>query len=224
MGGFGSGRGRYATTPTVEECRQLSADKLTDVVNHPGTTGTVSWGDSEDSAATIAVVFGGTSDDDHAPYVRLKYTTTLGDRVEEYDYRVGLEYTSCNFGGSRPWFRCPQCNTRRGKLYLRPSGGRFACRECHDLGYQSSRASGTKYREAELRYRRAFAKADAKGRRPHPNQQPYRPERPKGMHHETFERLVDDVDAAAEEYSRRVQIGLREYAQKKDWSLSETGD
>jgi hypothetical protein len=58
---------------------------------------------------------------------------------------------------------------------------------------------------AEQRYRKAFAKADAENRRPHPNNAPYFPERPTGMHHDTFEDLVDDVQAARREWTAAME-------------------
>ncbi|MFC6906872.1 hypothetical protein [Halalkalicoccus tibetensis] len=39
----------------------------------------------------------------------MQFTVTdhQADEQREYDYPVRLEYTECNFGGERPWFRCP---------------------------------------------------------------------------------------------------------------------
>lgn len=201
MGGLGSGRHEYADTPTVEECRQLDVDELTELTDNPGAEGAMWWGDREDPAATIALVSKGERDlgeDTQAGALQLKYTVTKTRTEEsrEYDYAVPLAYTDCNFGGVRPWFRCPKCHARRGKLYLPPGKERFLCRECYDLGYTSSRTSGDDLKQAELRYRRAFARADKDGRRPHPNGEPYLPERAKGMHRETFEQLKREVELA----------------------------
>jgi len=49
--------------------------------------------------------------------------------------RLRLEWTRCNYGGSRPWFLCPGCGSRRAKLF--EVGDRFVCRGCGRLGYQS---------------------------------------------------------------------------------------
>ena len=220
MGGYGSGRNEYATTPTVEECRRLDVDKLKEFTEQPGANGPVWWGDREDPDATLAVFSEGESDtvDERAARLRLSYTITdpRTDEQAEYDYPIRLEYTECHFGGYRPWFRCPKCTDRRRKLYLPPRGGdgRYLCRECYDLGYTSSRRSGNDLKEAELRYRRAFAKADKDNRRPHPNRNepPYFPERPKGMHGDTFEELLADVREAREEWDRAHMAQLRELA------------
>jgi len=222
MGGLGSGRREYATTPTVEECRHLDIDRLKKFTKHPGRKGPVWWGDQADPEASITVTADGEwplGDEARAARLRLSYTITDGgtDESEDVKYPVPLEYTECNFGGYRPWFRCPgkvdgeACRRRVRKLYLPlyAQGARYyLCRECYDLGYRSSRTSGDAVKRAEQRYRKAFAKADAENRRPHPNNPPFSPARPKGMHYDTFEQLVDDVEAALEEWDRAMRREL----------------
>jgi hypothetical protein len=128
--------------------------------------------------------------------------TTDGSDIESEDSGergVTTDDNDCNFGGSRPWFRCPgvvdgiECGERVAELHCPPQGPQlYLCRECHNLGYMSSRKSGNEMDAARLRDNRAFAKADAEGRRPHPNNAPYSPDRPKGIHEDTFEDLVED--------------------------------
>jgi hypothetical protein len=147
--------------------------------------------------------------------LRLAYTVTPseGDPTE-CEYRTPLEYTPCNFGGVRPWFRClaDGYGERVGKL-PRPSGrDLFACRECYELGYLTSRRSGDALKKTELRYQRAFRKVDAKDRRPHPNNAPQWPTKPKGMHGETFA----DLDDAREAWERAFDQRLREMADGLD--------
>ena len=172
MGGLGSGRTDYATTPTVEDCRALDVNEFIDAVEHPGT---VRWGAEEDPSASIAVyLLPQDGDTERATALGFEYTITDGRTGEKttIDYRVPLEYTDCNFGGKRPWFRCPgivngeRCDQRVAKLFRPPRRDLFLCHHCYDLGYTSSRTSGDELKQAELRYRRAFAKADTEGRRP----------------------------------------------------------
>lgn len=219
MGGWGSGRRDYATTPTVEECRHLDTDRIKARTENPGTRGWVYWGDREDPDSWLTVIAEGErhleEGDTRAAALRLKYTIThkrTGEETE-VDYSIPLEYTACNFGGYRPWFRCPgvvsgdRCGRRCRKLYLpyRRWAEYYLCRECYDLGYTSSRTSGDELKQAELRYRRAFAKADAENRRPHPNGEPWFPERPNGMHHDTFEELLEDVRTAETEWAEAMR-------------------
>lgn len=212
MGGFGSGRNQYARTPDVRECRHLEANKFTDAVTRPeGTMFTVSWGES---TVGVAVERDG---GEHADALRLQYTVGRDtDAEQSYDCRVPLEYTEPNLGGVRPWFRCPNCQTRRGKLYLPPSGGYFLCRECHDLGYRSSRDSGNDIDRALDRYKKAFARADADDRRPHPEGHPWKPKRPKGMHQDTFDDLLEDVDEARREWDRATYAQLVAITERSD--------
>lgn len=78
----------------------------------------------------------------------------LTHRVEEAPegqtshYLVRLTSTPCHFGGKRWWFVCPlvwdgrACN-RRVRILYRPWGTRyFACRECHELTYESRQRHG----------------------------------------------------------------------------------
>ncbi len=75
------------------------------------------------------------------PHMRLEYTTTrytTGEKVD-FDYRVRLTSTKCNYGGHRWWFICPlvtngtPCRRRVRKLYK--SGDYFGCRICQNLCY-----------------------------------------------------------------------------------------
>jgi hypothetical protein len=75
------------------------------------------------------------------PFKRLK---TFPDRLEikwpdknKPPVIVLIERTKLYLGGSRPWFICPRCRRRVGKLYdLRID---ILCRKCYDLGYVSQR-------------------------------------------------------------------------------------
>jgi len=204
MGGWGSGRNEYATTPIVGQTYQLDADDLTDGIDHPGNAyATREWDPDRYPTVELTVHFEATEDAERTTYVELEYSVDplRGESFDE-SHLVRLEYTEPNFGGVRPWFRCPgvvdgdPCESRVRKLYL-PRGGRYwLCRECYDLGYLTSRRSGDDLKQAELRYKRAFKKADAKNRRPHPNNHPHTPERSKGMHHDTFEELKLEVRRA----------------------------
>ena len=68
-------------------------------------------------------------------FLRLSYNVRLNGgpwhRVEE---SITISWTKCNYGGSRPWMHCPQCQRRVVILYLT---GRFLCRRCGNLSYQT---------------------------------------------------------------------------------------
>ncbi|PLS83441.1 MAG: hypothetical protein CYG60_21970 [Actinobacteria bacterium] len=105
-----------------------------------------------------------------------------GREWEDVRETVPLEWTPCNFGGERPWFLCPGvgCGWRAAVLY--GPGRYFLCRYCYDLSYESQRENGT-----HRSLRRAQKIRERLGGNPNMTE-PF-PERPKGMHHDTYTRL-----------------------------------
>jgi hypothetical protein len=79
--------------------------------------------------------------------MRLQYTASQ----RNCDYRVSIRSTPCNYGGVRLWFLCPgwkngaPCGRQCRKLYLK--GIVFACRICHELTYESTQKSGSRFYE-----------------------------------------------------------------------------
>lgn len=66
---------------------------------------------------------------------------------------VWLEWTTCNYGGKRPWFLCPGCERRVAKLCIATE---FRCRHCLDLAYESqqqSRKNRSMYMASKIRKR-----------------------------------------------------------------------
>jgi len=75
-------------------------------------------------------------------YVRFHYTQTdHNGEKKDFNYKVQLATTPCNYGGTRYWFICPlskngvYCGRRVGVLYK--DGDYFGCRHCYDLTYSS---------------------------------------------------------------------------------------
>jgi hypothetical protein len=90
---------------------------------------------------------------------------------------------------SNGWY----CGRKVGKLYR--SGRLFACRHCYHLGYQSQLE-----RRPFLRLHRANKLRRKLGRRS--GQSSPLPEKPKGMHRVTYQRVLDDIfrlECAADE-------------------------
>ena len=74
-------------------------------------------------------------------YARFTYTQkNSNSSKKDFDYKVFLITTPCNFGGRRYWFECLFCKRRAGVLYKR--GDYFACRHCQNLTYESRNLSG----------------------------------------------------------------------------------
>jgi hypothetical protein len=110
------------------------------------------------------------------------YRTAGGD-WEPVVVHIPVERTPCHFGGSRPGFRCPQCDTRVSVLY--DAGKWFWCRHCTGLPYASQQQGD---------FDRALAQLDRLrerlGRRLSPFERLGPWHKPKGMHWRTFWKLA----------------------------------
>jgi hypothetical protein len=110
-------------------------------------------------------------------------------RVEQ---RVKITWTECH--GRRPWFVCPvstggrYCGRRVAVLY--GAGELFACRHCYGLAYASQHETLGYRRIGKARKIRAQVGGS-------PNLLEEFPDKPKGMHWRTYERLHCAYDLAA---------------------------
>jgi hypothetical protein len=100
-----------------------------------------------------------------------------GEPWEEIKQTIWLTWTSCHYGGQRPWWRCPGCDRRVAVLY--GAGERFLCRRCYDLVYPSQRES-----LADRAMRRGQKVLERLGW--HGSLLAFDPEKPKGMHWKTY--------------------------------------
>jgi hypothetical protein len=116
--------------------------------------------------------------------VRLFYRhrTGPGDEWESVQEPVSVAWTACNFGGERPWFICPGAGCGRRVALLYGSAKYFLCRHCYDLVYESQRENAM-----HRALRRAQAIRERLGGSTNMTK-PF-PEKPKGMHWQTYERL-----------------------------------
>jgi hypothetical protein len=116
------------------------------------------------------------------------------------EQRVEIAWTECHLGGRRPWFVCPvytggrYCGRRVALLYA--AAELFACRSCYGLAYASQqealgyRGLG-KARKIRMRLGGGANVLEAF------------PDKPKGMHWRTYDRMRRAYDIAA------VRIGIR---------------
>lgn len=118
--------------------------------------------------------------------IELFYSVSHGSQHEDVDYTVPLSWTSCNYGGKRPWFICPGrgCNRRVASLYL--MGKYFLCRHCHDLAYSSQR-DGEEFRLLH-KSRKICRRLGAKS-----VDDLYTTPKPKGMRWKTYDRLFNEA-------------------------------
>ena len=132
-----------------------------------------------------------------------------GGEWEDLKQVVPLTWTVCNFGGEGPWFICPGLGCDRMVAVLYGPGRYFLCRHCYELVYQSQRDNGmyrALHRAQKIRERLGGSA----------NMMEPFPEKPKGMHWSTYERLFwEHYEAEMEQLT-----GMREWLDKFEKQLS----
>lgn len=176
----GSNSGRHGGKSTTRGRNTLDVRKLQrDGVLIPGYRFNSTWTRNGEPNGGINVIVNTDS-------VNLIYRHG-GDTGQDMNYPVMIDWTPCNYGGRRAWWRCPCCGRRVALLY---NGKMFACRHCQRLTYESTRAATDT---------RAFSRADKiRARLGWCAGVAFAPgDRPKGMHRQTYERwLLRYYDAA----------------------------
>ena len=162
MGGFGSGR--YGGRATTGSCYSLDVNRLNKGrALQDGVSCSISWSnDDGENVASIGITA-------RANEIELKYNQNDIPKSQ----KVPIERTHCHFGNTRPWFTCPYCYRRVGKLYVARDG--FACRKCYRLAYSSTRLDAIGRSQRRLRNLEAKL-ADNRSK-------------PKGMHWKTYNHL-----------------------------------
>lgn len=116
----------------------------------------------------------------NAKNIEVSYT----HRSKPYQYSIQLTKTSCNYGGHRYWWLCPKCYQRTSTLYC---AGLYVCRHCIGANYGSQLQQPIDRlfsRLHNIRQRLGWQAGIAHGTG----------ERPKGMHHITYERLLVEYE------------------------------
>ncbi|MGI9049257.1 MAG: hypothetical protein ACR2GU_07785 [Rubrobacteraceae bacterium] len=209
MGGVGSGNWyRFDKKTTTDECHGVDVRYLYrhDLLK-PGGWFSLRWSRAGRETGSIRGMVEG---DERLASVRgerviLLYRHRSGSCEEWKDVRVPvpLEWTPCNFGGERPWFLCSGAGCGRRVAVLYGPGEYFLCRHCYELSYESQREN--------MMYRTIHKAQDIRERLGgSANMMEPFPERPKGMHRRTYERLRDEHDEARMEQL----LGMKEWLDK----------
>ncbi len=204
MGGEGSGNWyRFDKKTTTGECHSVDVRYLhIEGLLTPGRWFSLRWSRGGRETASIR---GAVIGDEKPEGVILTYRHRNGPGGEWEDVRepVPLEWTACNFGGERPWFICPGAGCGRRVAVLYGPGRYFLCRHCYDLAYQSQRdnAMDRALHKAQSIRERLGGSANM--------MEPF-PEKQKGMHWKTYERLWQEHhEAEMEQFA-----GMREWLDK----------
>jgi hypothetical protein len=180
MGGLGSGRfGRKV------KCESLRRFDLREIVRDGKfTVGRHLWGWNRNiggeskNAGTVSFEVCGSP-----PSVVILSYHVNGQEVRRF---VAVEYTLCNYGGSRPWFRCG-CGRRSLTLYY---FGGFRCRLCANLTYQTqTEKPADRLCTKAWRIRQRLGQVGG-------GLGDFFPLKPKGMRRKTYDRLVRIAEEA----------------------------
>ena len=204
MGGVGSGSWyRFDKKTTVGECRSLDVRRLhREELLKPGRLFLWSWSRVGREIASIGALVEGHDGPEQVIFL-YRHRRGPGDEWEDVQEPVELDWTPCTFGGERPWFICPGAGCGRRVAILYGPGRYFLCRHCYDLAYQSQRDNEmyrALHRAQDIRQRLGGSA----------NMMEPFPEKPKGMHWRTYERLWWEHHEAEMEQL----IGVREWLDK----------
>lgn len=171
MGGIGSGRPQER--PYIGGLLPLELKSVKPYLRNTGARMMWSW--SNGSSAGIEITERG---------LLLKYASN----GQAYSHEIPVVFTPCHYGGERPWMLC-SCGRRVGKLYM-AAAGRVVCRPCTGRRYRCQGQSNED--RLQMTIHRLQRKLDPKG-----GHAIYEiPERPKGMHLDTYERIVAQIEEA----------------------------
>lgn len=118
------------------------------------------------------------------------YASDVEITFDERSTLVEITWTRVHMGGQRPWFICPSCYRRCGKLYLAHNA---ACRQCLRLSYPSQRETAE-----DRHFRRAESIRRRLGWRPGIANPPPIPAKPLYMHEATFQRFLEQHEHHAQ--------------------------
>jgi hypothetical protein len=200
MGGVGSGNWyRFNKKMTTNECQSIDVRYLhRNGLLEPGHYVSLRWSRAGKRTGSIS----GIANRDQVTLL-YRHRRGPGSEWEDVEETVPLTWTACNFGGERPWFMCPGAGCGWRVVVLYGPGKYFLCRHCYDLTYQSQRDNKmyrALHRAQDVR-RRLGGSANM--------MEPF-PEKPKGMHWRTYERLWWEHHGAEMEQL----IGLKERLDK----------
>ena len=191
MGGRGSGR-RASFGMMADKCHEMHSIDLAWLrrkkLFNIGRSSKLTWSRAGNPTGSIQVW----CERDH---VRLIYRhKPRGGEWQDVNERVPLAESVTRFGGLRQWFVCLSCNKR---CRVRYGGGRFRCRRCNGLKYDTQYEPA--FARAASRVLKIRARLGGKGGLDDPF-----PPKPKGIHWRTYQRL----EAEAERLENAWTVGI----------------
>lgn len=122
-GGMRYGAGRPAFRPCDAHYLSLDVRRLAreGLLTRSGSTGW-HWKRDGEQVGNIGLAV------DARRSVRFDFTQTRNGERRQVSVTAWLETTPCNFGGSRWWWRCPNCSRRCARLFIVTGG--LGCLRC----------------------------------------------------------------------------------------------
>lgn len=199
MGGPGSGNHWRASRDKCEAYTRVDIRYLRKRgMLAPGCSGSLSWNRGDEPAGYIRF-----KTHFHEIELSYRYRQTGAEDWQEVNERIPLVTTDQYLGGRRRWLVCLSCRGRCAVLY---GGTHYRCRKCWNLAYKS---------QHEPPHERAYSQAQKLRQRLGGSQcldDPF-PEKPKGMHRRTYDRLWQKgealEDAADAQFAMMVAAYLR---------------
>lgn len=193
MGGAGSGRYSFCRATTTNDMLDIDLAWLRKqgILERPYWS-TLTWSRGGQTHSSVCVI---------ASPAGLLLSYTLTDRGEKKSITETIPFscTDTQFNGRRQWFQCPSCRKNCRVIY---GGEYFRCRLCYGLKYESQyEKSFSRVTDRALKIRR---KLDDYGCIDDPF-----PEKPKGMHWKTYNRLRADYECGVEDWGRLCLQWLR---------------
>lgn len=176
----GSNSGRRGGKLTTNDMRSLDVRRLKrEGLLIPGRSFAWTWTRDNETMARVNIRVNDESA--HLTYLQ----SWRGEPWRDCSNILKIDWTACNFGGCRAWWRCPVFGCDRRVAVLYSGRGVYACRHCLALAYRSQRESSS-----DLAARRANKIRDrlgwARGILNMPGG------RPKGMHWKTYLCLLQE--------------------------------
>lgn len=180
MGGNGSGKiFRWDAKSTTESQKRIDIRWLKKYgYLRAGNVGSLSWSRGDEQTGSIAYKM-----EEDRMILNYRHRPNGGE-WEPVEQKISLDRTPCNYGGYRKWFRCPRCYKRVAILY--GAGKYFLCRHCYNLTYDSCNTHPIQ---------RIFDKANKLRKKLGGETGAFNfiPDRPKGMHRSTYDKIVDKI-------------------------------
>jgi hypothetical protein len=201
MGGVGSGNWyRFEKKTTTNECHRVDVRHLhREGLLKPGRWFSLRWSRAGRETGSIRGVVSRHGQPEQITLL-YRHRSGLDGEWEEVQEPVRLSWTKCNFGGERPWFVCPNAGCGRRVAILYGPGRYFLCRHCYDLAYQSQRDNAMNRALHKAQFIRERLGGSANMMEPFP-------EKPKGMHLETYMKMFWQHHEAEMEHL----AGMREW-------------